>query len=362
MASDLLWLFDMELHNRTAFLPPATYRLPPLWRRTILSLAVVSFLIALRIVSAAARLEHGGTVQVQRPLMGTMWNIEVVDHGRPEAAGYAIDQAYAELERIEALMSEWKPDSPVSKVNAAAGRNAVAVPEELRAIIARSKSYGELSGGTFDITWHGMAHIWHFDDAFQPPSEAAVQTALRNVNFRAIEIEGDRVFLPKSGMSIGLGGIAKGYAVDHATQILAHAGFRDSLVDGGGDVLVSGMREDGSPWRVGIQDPRQEHGKTLGLVRATNRAVATSGDYERFRIVNGTRYHHIIDPRTGWPATASISVTVIADSAERAVVLAKPLFILGGEKGLAFARSQGVEALLIDEQGKRYTTEGFRTE
>ena len=352
----------MELYNRTAFLPPTTYRLPPLWRRTILSVAVISFLIALRIVSAAARLEHGGTVEVQRPLMGTMWNIEVVDHGRPDAAGAAIDLAYAELERIEALMSEWKPESPISAINSAAGKNFVAVPQELRAIIARSKYYGEMSEGTFDITWHGIAHIWHFDDAFRPPSEAAVQEARRSVNFRAIEIDGDRVFLPKPGMSIGLGGIAKGYAIDRASKILSRAGFGDSLVDGGGDVLVSGVREDGQPWRVGVQDPRQERGRMLGLVRSSNRAVATSGDYERFRIVNGIRYHHIIDPRTGWPANASISVTVMAETAERAVVLAKPIFILGPEKGMAFARAAGVEALIVDPQGRRFATDNFRTE
>src|SRR5262249_55887935 len=113
------------------------------------------------------------------------------------------------------------------------------------------------------------------------------------------------------------------------------------------------------PWRVGIQDPRNTHGAMLGIVRTSNRAVVTSGDYERFGIGNGVRYHHIIDARTGWPASASISVTVIAESAERAVVLAKPIFILGGEKGLAFARAEGVEALIVDPSGKRFSTDGF---
>jgi len=204
-----------------------------------------------------------------------------------------------------------------------------------------------------------MAKIWHFDDSFVPPSQSAVAEALRKVNFRAIEVQENRVFLAKAGMSIGLGGIAKGYAVDRASAVLAKAGFHDTLVDGGGDILVSGTREDGSPWRLGIQDPRKERGVMIGALRVSNRAVATSGDYERFRIVNGVRYHHIIDPRTGWPATASSSVTVIADTAERAVVLAKPIFIFGGEKGLAFARAQAVETLIIDPQGKRYATEGI---
>ncbi len=330
-----------------------------IWIRTLVGVAVLGALVLLRYSTLEARVEPSRTIQVHLPLMGTMWNIEVADHGRPEAARRAIEQAYAELTRIDNLMSEWKPNSPISQVNAAAGTNPVEVPAELRAMIERSKAYGELSGGTFEITWHGMANIWHFDDRFIVPTQAAVDAARRNVDFRAIRIDGNRVFLPRAGMSIGLGGIAKGYAIDRASAALARAGFTDTLVDGGGDVLVSGVREDGTPWRLGIQNPRDERGTMLGVVRASNRAVATSGDYERFRIVNGVRYHHIIDPRTGWPATASISVTVIAETAERAVVLCKPIFILGPAKGLAFAKAQGVETLIVDSQGKRWSTDGF---
>ena len=328
-------------------------------RRTLLPLAAAGLLIGARFITVQARVEPPRTIKVQRPLMGTIWNMEVVDHGRPVEARNAIDRAYRELNRIDALMSEWKPASPLSEVNAAAGRRAVEVPAELRAILERSKEYGAKSDGAFDITWHGMAGIWHFDDTFVPPSKAAVDAARANVDFRQIRIEGNRVFLPGKAMSIGLGGIAKGYAIDRASEILVRAGFHDSLVDGGGDVLVSGTREDGTPWRLGIQNPRGERGDMLGLVGASNRAVATSGDYERFRIVNGIRYHHIIDPRTGYPANASISVTVIAASAERAVVLCKPIFILGPEKGLALASAEGVEALIVDPQSKRYATAGF---
>jgi FAD:protein FMN transferase len=332
---------------------------PRVWRKALLALALIGFLVALRYASLEARVEPPRTIQVHRPLMGTIWNIEVADHGRPDAARHAIGQAYAELVRIDALMSEWKPNSPISQVNLAAGKNPVEVPAELRGLLERSKVYGEKSSLTFDITWHGMSSIWHFDDRFAVPSQAAVDAARQNVDFRLIQIDGNRVFLPRAGMSIGLGGIAKGYAIDRASAVLARAGFVDTLVDGGGDVLVSGRRDDGSPWRLGIQDPRGDRGTMLGVVRAGNRAVVTSGDYERFRIVNGVRYHHIIDPRTGWPATASISVTVIAESAERAVVLCKPIFILGPEMGLEFARAEGVEALIIDPQGRRWSTSGF---
>ena len=328
-------------------------------RRILIAFCVVALLIAVRFASVDARVESVKTIKIQRPLMGTIWNLEVVDHGRPEEARRAIDKAYKELERIDALMSEWKPQSPISQVNAAAGKHAVEVPEELRDLLVRAKQYGEGSGGAFDVTWHGMASIWHFDDSFTVPSRAAVEAARRNVDFRAIQIEGNDIFLPRTGMSIGLGGIAKGYAIDRASAALAQAGFKDTLVDGGGDVLASGAREDGGPWRLGIQDPRAERGTMLGLVRASKGAVVTSGDYERFRMVNGVRYHHIIDPRTGYPANRSMSVTVVAENAERAVVLCKPIFILGGEEGLAFARAQHVEALIIGADGKRWMTEGF---
>jgi thiamine biosynthesis lipoprotein len=335
------------------------------WRRTILSTAVVAGLIALRFASGTAHLgtgtlqpETSGLIKIERSLMGTLWNIEVVDHGRPDEARRAIDRAYGELSRIDDLMSEWKPESPISQVDAAAGKNAVEVPAELREIIERSIRYSEITEGTFDVTWRGMGNIWHFDDAFVVPSQAAVAKARKNINYRAIRIEGHSIYLP-AGMSIGLGGIAKGYAVDRAALVLKQTGFNDSVVDGGGDVLLSGTKN-GQPWHLGIQDPRRAHSQILGVAAVSDMALVTSGDYERFRIVNGVRYHHIIDPRTGWPATASISVSVMSKTAEQGVVLAKGIFMLGPEKGLALARAQGVEAMVVDPDQKQYLTEGFR--
>ncbi len=329
----------------------------PALTRTLSSVAIVGGLLALRFVTAPGHANPPRILAVQRPLMGTVWNIEVVDRGRPDRARAAIESAYAELERIDALMSEWKPGSPISQVNDAAGKRFVEVPAELREMLDRSLRYSAATAGTFDVTWRGMGDIWHFDDTFQPPTKAAVEAAKTKVNYRAVQIVGNRVFLP-AGMSIGLGGIAKGYAADRASQVLARSGFTDSLVDGGGDVMLSGSRL-GEPWRIGIQDPRQPRGAILGTMRLSNCALVTSGDYERFRIVNGVRYHHIIDPRTGYPASASISVSIVARTAEEGVVLAKGVFILGPDGGMALARREGIEAFLIDPQGKRYFTSGF---
>lgn len=325
--------------------------------RSLSLVALVGAAIGLRYAYAPARSLPSQILTVQRPLMGTVWNIEVVDRGRPDQARAAIEKAYAELERIDALMSEWKPESPISQVNGAAGQHPVEVPAELREMLERSVAYSKVTEGTFDVTWRGMGNIWHFDDAFTPPSKAAVEAARARVDYRKIAIDGNRIFLP-AGMNIGLGGIAKGYAVDRATEVLAASGFGDVLVDGGGDVRVAGTRL-GEPWRLGIQDPRQPRGTLMGMMRLSNCALVTSGDYERFRIVDGVRYHHIIDPRTGYPSAASISVSVLSRSAEQGVVLAKGVFMLGPEKGLELARQQGIEVLIVDPRQKQYATPGF---
>ena len=329
------------------------------WQRTLAAIALIGGLLGLRYVNGGLRpADTGGMFREQRSLMGTLWSIEVPDHGRSPECARAVAAAYRELDRIDALMSEWKPESPISQVDAAAGLHPVEVPAELRELIERSIGFSRKTEGTFDITWRGMGNIWRFDDGFRVPSAAAVAKARKNINYRAIQIEGNRIFLP-AGMSIGLGGIAKGYAVDRAAHVLAGAGFTDSLVDGGGDLLASGTKY-GAPWRLGVQDPRGEHGKLLGVVSISNAALVSSGDYERFRIVDGVRYHHIIDPRTGWPANASIGVTVLTKSAEQGVVLGKGIFILGAERGLALARAEGVEALVVDAGQQQYQTDGFR--
>ncbi len=327
------------------------------WLRAAAGLGLVVLLVGWRIVGEHRGAAPEGLVKIQRTMMGTMWTIEAADRGEPDAARAAIESAYTELARIDALMSEWKPESPISQVDAAAGKHAVEVPAELRELIERSIRYSEITRGTFDITWRGMGGIWHFDDSFAPPSAAEVERARRSVDYRRIEISGNRICLPE-GTNIGLGGIAKGYAIDRAGAVLRRAGFGDWFVDGGGDVLVAGTRN-GAPWTVGIQDPRGERGEILGVVRLRDAALVSSGDYERYKIVNGVRYHHIIDPRTGWPAAAAMAVSVIAPTAERGVVLGKGVFILGPVDGMALAKSQGLEALLIDPAGHRHMTPGF---
>jgi len=296
----------------------------------------------------------------QREMMGTIWEVQIVLHGGERSkAQQAVADVFAELARIDQVMSEWRPDSPISALNASAGGPPVELPQELVDMIRRSIEFGRLSGGAFDITWHGMAGLWHFDEQFHVPSQAEVEAALKSVDYRRIRIEGRAVAIP-AGFSLGLGGIAKGYAIDRAGSVIRSAGFPDFLVNGGGDVLTGGSRGN-RPWRVGVRAPRGGPADLMARVDVSDEAIVTSGDYERYRIVDGVRYHHIIDPRNGWPASLCQSVTVVAPSAEQADALATAVFVLGPEKGLALVAGQDrVDVLVVDAAGKYVMTDGFR--
>lgn len=300
--------------------------------------------------------------QEQRTLMGTEWRIQALPSlpGEFTKTRAAVEAAFQEVARIEALMSEWRPDSPLSAINEAAGGEPVQVPEELAALIKRAKHWGALSQGAFDITWKGMGHLWQFDDSFRVPEESSIRSALSRVDYRAIRIQGNRVGLSRPGMAIGLGGIAKGYAVDQAAETLRGFGIQDFLLDGGGDLYVSGSRSN-QPWRIGIRDPRGSAEDLVAVLRGFQGAVVTSGDYERFKIVEGKRFHHIIDPRTGRPADDCRSVTVLAPKAEVADILATAIFVLGPTQGLELAAAEpGVDVLIIDGQSRLWMTEPFQ--
>lgn len=333
----------------------------PLFRPFLVILILVGIALAIRYLPQTVNPEPAEVVKMDLELMGTLWTIQVVaetvqDGARAELA---IELAFQELHRIDALMSDWKDDSPLSAINSSAGQEPTFVPAELVEIISRGIRFGELTAGAFDITWKAMEHLWHFNDPFEPPSQASVDEALQFVDFRRISIADRHVSLPK-GFSIGLGGIAKGYAIDRAGAILEESGFRDFLVNGGGDILARGKRGT-RPWSIGIRHPRGEPNELVAKVLLSDASVVTSGDYERFRIVDGVRYHHIVDPRTGYPAGKCQAVTVVAKTAEEADVLATALFVLGHEKGLPLAASfPGVDALVIAADGRFWMTDGFK--
>ncbi len=301
-----------------------------------------------------------GFVTYRAPVMATTIQVEVPAGPSARAAA---DTVFGVFREVDARMSEWKPTSPLSAVNREAGKEPVPVPGDLRAVIRRGLDIGEMTGGAFDLTWAALWGLWDFrspDPAV--PDSAAVAARVALVDYRKVRIDDDAgtVYLPVAGMKIGLGGIAKGYALDRSAQALAAVGVADYLVLGGGQVLAGGTH-DGRPWSVGIRDPRggpQDYFATLELVDAS---ASTSGDYESYFIKDGIRYSHILDPRTGYPARRLRSATVVSADATLADALSTALMVMGREAGMALVeRLPGVEAVVVDERGEVASSPGLR--
>lgn len=290
--------------------------------------------------------------------MGTEVSIEAIG---PDAAllERALEAAEAELRRVEDLATSWR-DSPLTRLNASAGSGPHLVPPELARLVGRGLAVGELTHGAFDVTFASVGKLWDFKA--KPavlPSPEQVQSALQAVGFDRvrIDLEASTIELP-IGTRLGLGGIAKGYSVDRAMQTLLDHGIKHGIVNAGGDMKVLGTRF-GKAWRIAIKHPRERE-KVLAMVPISNLCMVTSGDYERFFEHEGSRYHHILDPRTGYPATGGMSVTVIAPEAGFADALATALAVLGPERGIPLVEGlERVECLIVDMQGKLHSSSGL---
>lgn len=278
------------------------------------------------------------------------YTTETVDAAKMRAT---FDAALEEIKRIETLMTTWKPDSEVSKINLAAGKSAVTVGDETFAVIKESVHTSEISEGTFDITFHTLHGLWKFDEDLDPhpPTDKEIKKRLAFLGWRNIKLDDAKksVMLTKPETQISLGGIAKGYAVDKAAAVLSAIGLTSFFIQAGGDLYAKGKKPDGSDWQAGIRDPRGGPGQYFAKIPLSDHAFSTAGDYERSYVVNGKRYHHIIDPRSGQPATACRSVTIWAPNAFIADAIDDAVFILGPEKGLKLVESlDGVAAVVVD--------------
>ncbi|MFO0587707.1 MAG: FAD:protein FMN transferase [Polyangiaceae bacterium] len=269
-----------------------------------------------------------------------------------------LQKALDEIRRLQALMTTWSEDSEVSKINKAAGKSSVKVGSETFAVIDKSLWIGKESGGVFDITFEAMKGLWKFDEGAEAtiPPKDKIDAARKLIDYRQIEIDpkASTVRIKREGMRMNLGGIAKGYAIDAASRVLEAEGLKGFFAQAGGDLFVRGDKPDGSKFKVGIRDPRGK-GPTdyFALLEVEDHAFSTAGDYERTFIKDGKRYHHIIDPRTGYPATASRSVTVWAKDAFTADAIDDAIFILGPEKGLDLVESiPGAGCVIVDAKNK----------
>jgi len=284
--------------------------------------------------------------------MGTHVGVAAYTTRTADAAAVrrAFDAALAEIKRVEALMTTWH-ESEITRINASAGSAPVPVSQETFDLVKESVHASELSAGAFDITFESLHGLWKFDEDLDPhpPSDAQIKAKLPLLDYRHIKLDpsAKTVGLAKAGVKIGLGGIAKGYAVDQAVKVFEKAGLTSFFVQAGGDLFARGKKPDGSEWSAGIRDPRGK--SSFALLPLTDHAFSTAGDYERAYVVNGRRYHHIIDPRTGYPAKACRSVTIWAPTALVADEIDDAVFILGPEKGLALVESlEGVGAVIVD--------------
>ncbi len=298
-------------------------------------------------------------VTAEAKAMGTHVALAAYTTPTVDAAGVhaAFDAAVDEIRRVEALMTTWSTDSEVSRINAAAGKAPVAVGKETYEVIAEAIHTSEISEGTFDITFESLHGLWKFDEDLDPhpPTDAEIRAKLPLLSYKHVHLDpaASTVYLDRAGVKIGLGGIAKGYAVDKASAVLARAGITAFFVQAGGDLYTKGDKPDGSPWMAGVRDPRGPEGDYFCVLPVSDHAFSTAGDYERSYMVGGKRYHHIIDPRTGKPATASRSVTIWAPTAFLADRIDDAVFILGPEKGLKLVDSlDDVGAVIVDSSNK----------
>jgi thiamine biosynthesis lipoprotein len=310
-----------------------------------------------------ARTDPSGNSPVLRSrldgVMGTQLKITVIGTD-PALLDRAMEAAAGEVRRVEDLMTDWRA-SELTSLNEAAGQGPREVPRELAAIISRAIELHRLTDGAFDITFAGAGKLWSFKTAPKSlPDPEKIKAALQLVNAGAVKVSAadNTVDLP-TGMKIGLGGIAKGYGVDRAMKILMDHGIRNALVDAGGDMKILGKKF-GEPWEIAIKHPRRKE-RALAVLNLNNTCLVTSGDYERFFEYDGKRYHHIIDPRTGYPAEGCMSASVVAPNAEYADALATSMCVLGPEKGLKLIeRLPGVQAVLVGMNGEVHVSSGLR--
>jgi FAD:protein FMN transferase len=291
--------------------------------------------------------------------MGTVITVFIWGDDEVKAAK-AAEAVFAEMKRVDGVMTTWTPDSEVSKVNAAAGTAPVAVSPETFEVIARAQDVAKKTKGLFDITVGPLfGGLYKFDQDMNGtlPEPAEVKKRLALVGYQNLVLDKKKltVFLKKKGMSITLGGIAKGYAVDKCVKLLYDQGFTNFMVQAGGDMFVAG-KKGADPWVVGIRDPRgASRDSMFATAPVEDHSFSTSGDYERGFVKDGKRWHHILDPRTGQPATRSRSVTVRAKDAFTADAWSKVLFILGpveSQKLLKREKLDDFEVVWVDDKNE----------
>ncbi len=294
--------------------------------------------------------------------MGSDFNITVIAKDSITANGY-IDTAIDEISRIEKVISSWNPTSQTSEINRNAGIQPVKVDEELYQLIERAIGISKLTDGAFDISYASMDRIWTFDGSMtEMPSKEDIKMSVSKVGYQNIILDPNKqtVFLKIPGMKMGFGAIGKGYAADKAKALLIEKGVVSGIINASGDMNTWGKQPNGKPWKVAITNPLDKQ-KAFAMLPISEGAVVTSGNYEKFVTLNNKKYSHIIDPRTGYPSSGILSVTVFAPKAELADALATSVFVMGKEVGLnRINQLSKIECIIVDENGNLFTSENIK--
>ena len=295
-------------------------------------------------------------------LMGCGFEFTAI-HEDPALARQAIEAGIAEVSRIERLISSWDEHSQTSAINRNAGIQPVQVDDELFQLIRRSLKVSGITNGAFDISFSAIEKLYLFNgsETTFPPAEE-VEGSVAKINYRNIIVNPEKhtAFLKEEGMRIGFGAIGKGYAANRARAVMQSMGIANGLVNASGDLTCWGKQEDGRNWGIAIADPDDKM-KAIAWLPIGEGAVVTSGDYEKYLMVDGKRYAHIIDPRTGYPTTGIKSVTIVCPDAELADALATSVFVLGKEDGLALIdQLKGIECLIITEENELVGSKGLQ--
>lgn len=270
----------------------------------------------------------------QTVLMGSVFELVVVENDSAMAQQH-FQKTITEIERIENLISEWRPHTQISQVNQNAGIGPVKVDREVFELTQRAIKYSQLTEGAFDISIAALDRVWLFDGSMEEaPSNISIQQSIQNVGYQYIVLDSlnSTIFLQKKGMKIGFGSIGKGYAADKGREHLQSIGVKGGIVNASGDLSAWGTQPNGKPWKVGVANPFKAH-KMLKVLKLKNGSVTTSGSNEKFAEIHGKRYSHIINPKTGWPSEGLISVTVSGSSAEFANFLSTSIMVLGKKEG-----------------------------
>ncbi|GAA4054927.1 FAD:protein FMN transferase [Flavobacterium chungnamense] len=294
-------------------------------------------------------------------MLGSPFEITVVAKDTIQG-NYFIDKAVAEVKRIENLISDWIPTTQISEVNKNAGINPVKVDDEVFQLVTRANKISKLTNGAFDISYASMDKIWKFDGSMKEmPTKEAIKSSVEKIGYEKIIMNDSTktIFLKEKGMKLGLGGIGQGYIADKVKALLQNEGCKSGIVNVSGDINTWGKQIDDKPWAIGIINPMNKN-KVFATFPLEDSAVETSGSYEKFVMFNGVRYSHIIDPRTGYPATGIVSVSVFAKQTEIADALATGIFVLGIDVGLDLVNQlKGIECIIVDDKGKIHTSKGI---